>query len=368
MKIIVIHKNKLTNMPPVISAILNMLEIGHEVVLIDNEVNRFWRDRFNTLGVRIYEVPSKRRHLLGKVIDYLSFRKTVLRILKKENPDSAETVLWIEGANTIVSLGTTIKKYRYVLQILELHETSKMQLRAIDKVIHDAKAVFIPEYNRTCIYQAWFKLAKRPYVLPNKPYFLPTTEELVEIRERYKGILNRLTNKKVVLYQGGISRTRMLDVIAAANVNLGHRFQLLLVGPEQDPGVISQIQSIDSTAIYIPFLPAPDYLVFTNIAYIGYVCYMPSSLNNLYCAPNKINEFSAYSVPMIGNDIPGLRYIFQETGSGVIADTSNVEDVMKKLMIIDDNYADFKSKAHNIYSYSDNVKTIRVALSNVENQ
>lgn len=365
MKVIVIHKNKLTNMPPVISAILNLLELGHEVVLIDNEVDDYWHHRLEAAGVRIYEIPSSGRTFLGKLKDYYIFRKSVFSILKKEMRDANNSLLWVEGANTIVSLGTQIKKYKYVLQILELHEGSKFQLRAIDKVIHDAKAVFIPEYNRACIYQVWFNLRQRPYVLPNKPYFLPTTDELTNISKKYQDILLKLKDKKILLYQGGISMTRMLDQIAQANINIGRRFQLLLVGPEQDKNTISKIQAIDNTAIHIPFLPAPDYLVFTSIAYIGYVCYKPTSLNNLYCAPNKINEFSAFSVPMLGNDIPGLKYIFQETGSGVIADTSNVKDIMNKLEYIDENYDALKKNAYNIYAYSDNVATIQSVLQRI---
>lgn len=365
MKIIIIHKNKLVNMPPVISAILNLKELGHDVVLIDNEVNDYWRNRLRLLNVKIYELPMHGRNILSKVINYLTFRYKVFDILKKETNQSDDVLLWIEGANTIVSLGTHLKNYKYVLHILELHEQSKMQLKAIGKVIHEAKAVFIPEYNRTCIYQAWFNLKKRPYLLPNKPYFLPSEEELQKIKIKYNDNLKVLEGKKVLLYQGGVSTTRMLDSIAKANVKLGYKFQLVILGPEQDAGTVKKVKEIDTTVVYIPFLPAPDYLVYTSIAHIGYVCYRPTSLNNLYCAPNKINEFSAFSVPMLGNDIPGLKYIFQETGSGVVADMSDVDDVTEKLLQIDNNYKNFKSNAYKIYANSDNVKTIKQALLSI---
>ena len=54
------------------------------------------------------------------------------------------------------------------------------------------------------------------------------------------------------------------------------------------------------------------------MASIGVLSYFPRSgsigrtLNPLYCAPNKIFEYSKYGIPMISNDVPALRYSYME--------------------------------------------------------
>ena len=45
----------------------------------------------------------------------------------------------------------------------------------------------------------------------------------------------------------------------------------------------------------------------TSYARIGINFYRPNCLNKAFCAPNKIYEFSGFGIPIIGNDIPGLK-------------------------------------------------------------
>ena len=73
-------------------------------------------------------------------------------------------------------------------------------------------------------------------------------------------------------------------------------------------GYVENLKKQGYNVEHIPFTPAPDYLYFTSRAYIGIVNYADNCLNNIYCAPNKIYEYSAFGVPMLANDIPGLRY------------------------------------------------------------
>jgi len=262
-----------------------------------------------------------------------------------------------------LALSGRIKKYPYILQIQELYENSKILLKVISKVIHGAKAVFMPEYNRTFIYQIWFNLKNRPFVLPNKPYFLPDKSELEILKDKYKEQLQKIEKKKVILYQGGISKVRMLEYMAKAIKEINDDYILVLLGNEQESGYIDKLLSINNKSIvHIPFLPAPDYLVFSTIAYIGYVCYAPTSLNNAFCAPNKINEYSAFSIPMIGNNIPGLKTIFDLSKSGVIIEENNIESVKKAILKIDANYKFYKENAKNIFNMYDNKNTISTVL------
>ena len=364
MKIIVVHKSNLEKIPPVISAIDIMLELGYEIVLINTGVAKNLYDLFQQKGVEMYTISNKKSNIkLLKLIDYINFRKRAFKIITQYS-FTESILLWIEGGPTILCLGSKIKRYKYILQISELHEKQNLLLRAMNKVIHQAAAVFIPEYNRTILYKIW--LEKKPLVLPNKPYFLPSIDDLSVIKSKYKDVIALLENKKVILYQGGISKTRMLDKIACITKELGGEFRLLLVGAEQEKGVITELKKIDPTIIHVDFIPAPDYLIFATIAYIGFVFYAPTSLNNAYCAPNKINEYSAYSLPMLGNDIPGLKYIFEKTNAGVIVDETSLDSIREGILKIDNNYSFYKSNAHKVYNCVDNKKVIKAILDTID--
>ena len=155
-----------------------------------------------------------------KAWEYLQFRQSVKRRLKELSFD----YLWIEGAITIRSLGKFIRRYRYMLQISELHDNSKPQLKAISKVIRQAKLVFMPEYNRTVFYQIWFRLKNRPVTLPNKPYFIPSRNELENLKHKYGEQLKIFETHKVILYQGMIFEERDLSNFIRAIKELGSEY------------------------------------------------------------------------------------------------------------------------------------------------
>lgn len=364
MEVILINKGETQNRPPVISVLFILKKLGYKVTLITCVASPEFINMMKAENISIYVLPfNSRNSRIGKILDYLRFRHKSAVYIRKKNPE--DFILWLADAPSIIAMGKSILKFNYILQIQELHETSKFQLNSISKVIGNAKAVFMPEYNRTFLYKIWFKLNKTPIVLPNKPHFLPSRIDLERLKEKHKDKILPLVNKKIILYQGGISRVRLLDRIAKAIMELDDSYTLLLVGKEQESGYINELKNIDSSIVHIPYLPAPDYLVFSTIAYIGYVFYEPISLNNIYCAPNKINEYSAYSLPMIGNDIPGLKTVFERTGAGVIVDENSIDSIKAGITEIDRNYNNYRSNASKVFEMHDNVKTIKNVLSDI---
>ena len=59
----------------------------------------------------------------------------------------------------------------------------------------------------------------------------------------------------------------------------------------RDLGPLKKYMEILSDLIYIPQIPSPQHLFVTSIAYIGILVYDPISLNQIFCAPNKIFEY-----------------------------------------------------------------------------
>ena len=274
MKIVVINKDNLGNIPPLISVINILADLGHDVRVITVGVPDSLVDLFRSKGIKWDEIKfDKSSSRIVKVYQYIMFRKRVSELLNKLEFD----YLWIEGGNTIRSLGTSFVQYKYILQISEMYEYNKAILTSIRKVIRNAEAVVIPEYCRSVIYKVWFGLERYPYVLLNKPDIYPSEADCADTLSSHKELIDRIQNKKIILYQGGISRTRMLDRIAEAMKQINSDYHLLLVGTEQEAGLIESLKRITPEVSHIPFIPAPNYLAFCKIAHIGYVFYAPTS-------------------------------------------------------------------------------------------
>lgn len=367
MKIIYIHKDKLAKRPPVISALLILNELGYNVTLIDEEISDFWKTELDKHHITYLETGTALSGgRMAKFLSYYRFRKTVFKFLHELETNRMNTMVWVEGAQTIVALGRRLNIFRHILQIQELHNKSKRQMKAIGSVIHQAEAVFMPEYCRTLIYKVWFNLKRTPIELPNKPYVLLEDAACYRVLKGYEYKLNGLKGKKIILYQGGVKRIRMLDRIAKAINLMQANYHLLVVGTEQEDGVINELRQITDEITHVGFIPSPDYLAFCKIAYIGFVCYQPNSLNNIFCAPNKIFEYSAYGLPMIANDIPGLKFTVEANKAGVTIDPDNVDSIVRGIKQIEAGYDGYRAGAKRLYASVDNKRTIQGVLEQIE--
>lgn len=360
MRIVVINKDKLENIPPLISVIYHLTSLGHEVHVITTGYGERMARVFQGKKVGTTIIPEGgRKGFFPKLMDYLRYRHRAKRELEHLSFDA----LWIEGGNTVLALGSCIKRYRYILQISELYEKSPIYLKALNKVIHNAAAVVLPEYNRASLYQVWFSLKERPFVLPNIPAFLPDADELEGLELKYSDQLEPIKGKTIILYQGHIGGGRDLSSFAQAVQELGEGYVLLLVG--KDYGVLKDLRKLCDRICHIDFLPAPDYLLFTRQAHVGILSYDPTSENNVFCAPNKLFEYASYGVPMIGNDIPGLKYMIEPYKAGIIVDESRVDSIKKAIVEVEKNKEEYRKRSRKLYDSFDNKATVSQILNNV---
>lgn len=371
MNIIVINKEIFQNRPPVISTLLTLCDLGHNVTLITVEINDYWRNELQKRNVSIHVVSEKKNvNRIAKVFEYLNFKNQVFKYLTNNGINKENALLWVIGGNTIFCLGIKLKKFRYALQIQELHENDKHYLRAFSKIINNAELVFMNEYNRTIMYQIWFKMTKRAIVLPNKPYFVLSEKDiqnqiLTRIKLKYEEEIELFKTKKVILFQGWYGKPdRDLTAFVQAIKELGDDYRMAILGRYNK--TLDEYRAIDPNIIHIDFIPAPDYLVFTSLAYIGIVSYNPNSLNNAYCAPNKIWEYSTFSLPMLCNDIPGLKYTVEYSEAGICVDENNTKAIIEAIQQIDMDYNKYSNNATQMNNNFNNAEIIRNAMLSIE--
>lgn len=371
MRIFIVHIADVLLCPPVLS-LMNMLEkMEIETVLISTQskIKEDWSYKhitFSELPIN-YETP---RNPVVKMVDMFRLRKiiwdTINSAWKKGD------LIWLTSNTALKHIGDQILEKNYVLQLMELSEDLKyhralpfkMDAHALG---NGALAVVVPEYNRAHITKAWWELEKQPMVLANKPNMNVSFGKNAEIEdETARAVFEQIKDKKIILYQGIIHRERPLDQYIHAVNRLGNDYAFVVMSGGEN--IYAGIES--SNYYFIPYVKPPMHLQITSNAYIGVLSYFPvktdySILNALYCAPNKTYEYAKFGVPMIGNDIPGLRYMFDTTGAGICIEDFTVDHICNAIKEIENNYECMSQNALKYYNDTDTEEQLRVILETV---
>lgn len=370
MRVIVVNVADLLKTPPALSVIKSLDDLGYQVVVCTmGKSTSNYEANLGELNDVIFEYICETYDdnisLANKLIRMFQIRKKLWSIIDKYYDE--DTIIWVISDNSLKHLGSKITEKRYIIHFLELVEDLyyisgnpilKMNRKAYTE---HAKAIIECEYNRAHITKAWWELKNLPFVLPNKPYVtidIPNKSKITTSNELSE-LISKLEGKKIVLYQGNISKERPLDMYIKAVDELGSdwAFVMMLNGENPYPELKTK------NTYFVPFVAPPFHMEVTSHAYIGILSYVPvknshSILNTLYCAPNKIWEYSKFGVPMISNDLPALKYEFTINKMGICVRNADVLSIKKALLEIDKDYKNFSDSAKRFYEAFDYEKQI----------
>ncbi|MBN2133906.1 MAG: glycosyltransferase [Sedimentisphaerales bacterium] len=290
--------------------------------------------------------------VFGKLRHYHEFRRKAWRFIENEDRDA---LLWVAKIDTAMALGKRLLRRRYILTLQELHDKYYFYQKAIRFYASHASAVVVPEYCRANILRCWHGLNTTPFVLPNRP--------VVQSRDRFLPVSDTNTaqimdsipkGRRILLYQGILAPDRDLAPVARAARELGEDYQLVIMGRDHD-GHLGRLREIYPDLMCIPWVRPPVHLEVTSHAHIGIAFYKYDALNSIFCAPNKIWEYSAFGVPMICQDIPGLRYTVGAAEAGLCVDSGSTQSVVDGIKQIEEDYEYYRQRASEFY---DSVNTI----------
>lgn len=375
MKIIIPTFEKIEWMPPTITLFKKLVELGHEITYITIFPDSYFNDeRIHNVFLckKEIELYSKIPHtkIISGVLYYtdIAIKKIISHRLKTvlERVLDNNSRLWIVNELTVLYAGTSFWQNKdFLFTIYELHNKS-FKTRNIVKTAQNAKRVIVPEYCRAQIMKNWFQLKKLPVVLPNKsdiPRNTDLDERGIKAIETLDSIRN--TGKKIIIYMGGINRERPLDSLLEA-IKMNEKYVLAIMG-RRSP-YLTELESKYSEHIkYLGYYQPPQHIEIAKHCDIGLLIYVPiskeQSLNALFCAPNKIFEYTGIGLPLIANDIPGLRFSIKYYECGALVDFSDKKDINQALSIIDTNYKKLSSNARAFYSSVNIDKTIADLVS-----
>lgn len=370
--IIIVYTGELSKCPPAISIAHFIKNMNLNVAVISLRISAQTEKGFSQSHIESISLDSRmdgELPLLKRAMNRLRIRKAMWDTIHERY--DGDTMLWLISDTTVKYLGSRIKNYRYVLHFLELSEYIPYYvfLPALKINVHSlcekAERVVHAEYNRAHICKAWWGLSRLPEVLPNKPFIQGDgwTGIPGDINKKVKTVLKEVGDRKIILYQGIVSPERPLDAFMEAAKRLGDDYVFVLMSGDNDP----YPDAGGRHYIFVPFIDPPYHLLLTRHAYIGVLSYTPSKniyspLNALYCAPNKVFEYSRFGIPMVGNDVPGLSYLFETQGCGVIVRELSPECIVQSIGELEEHYSRFSSCSRKFYDSVDMTAIIRRIL------
>ena len=365
MTITIVETNSITFCPPDINLIENLLNNNHNVNLISNEINLLKNDILKHQNFKGFELDSLPRNggVINRILSRIKQAKKCRELVRKSMKNS--DILWTTSEQSVRDLGDLVLEYKHVFQLMELTYKGDYCLNRLftfdlSKIAQHAWKVVVPEINRAYIMKTWFDLKKTPYLLPNKPYSLNIGEITGDMLHGLEKMKNE--KRKIVLYLGGIWPDRDLEPVAKALSRMNDEYILYIIGKAYGKNSQQKLKELmgEYPIEYLGSFTPPKHLHFVKYAHIGLLAYRPEKnrdlgveLNALYCAPNKIYEYAAYGVPMIGSDVLGLRYAFEKFGIGAIYEDNSDLSIECAIKNIERDYKNLHERCYDFYNDCD---------------
>lgn len=343
--VVIIQKTKVSSFPPLMALMEYFHTNGIHITLIcGNEFDSFMPFlQKNCEKVIMLDVEDARPNVFSKLTTWVKIHNKIWKAIKENN--LINKTFYIPTADTILAMGPKTKRLKYIFNLYELYDEAPIYLRHLKQYAKPAALITCPDETRAHIFRVWWGLDKTPVVIPNKPLERLNVEN--NISDVVEQIKIQVGDRKIIHYQGLITPDRGLEPICKAVGGMAD-YVLILMGRKTE--YLEQLLKISENIIYVPFIAPPYHLHMTKLAYIGVLSYDHSCLTNIFCAPNKIWEYSSLGVPMLGNDIPGLFNVINVNNLGRCVDYDDEERVKDAIIDIEKNHEVYSS---NSWSYFD---------------
>ncbi len=154
-------------------------------------------------------------------------------------------------------------------------------------------------------------------------------------------------NQKIVLYQGGYSPHRNLDLFVRCARYLSDNITLILMGfgdyKRELEKIAREYNTINKKVFFAPAVNQSVLLEFSASADVGIIPYPHIDLNSYYCTPNKLFEFIQAGTPIIANDSPELNRFIRDNEIGITRKIETERDIAELIETFFNQNIDYKS-------------------------
>lgn len=291
----------------IVAALVVMAFLGASAFLVKNRVAKV-KHQWGYASI----AASLEKNLDGKMYDYVHCHDVIALIagcrVKRKKPD---VVLIWDAHELYTELQYKDQATRgYINSIIE-HASMH-----VDKFVTISES-FVRQY------------AERYPKLP-KGHVVMNATRRPESNELKNGLLNSAANietgQKILLFQGGFSLHRGIDKLLAASIDLPEDWSVVFMGYGPLEAIISEFARLHNpkrskARPFVALLPAASHEElrdWTSGATIGVIPYENTSLNHLYCTPNKLWEYPNARVPILASDLIEMGKIIREHQIGIL--------------------------------------------------
>ena len=174
----------------------------------------------------------------------------------------------------------------------------------------------------------------------------------------------------IMVYQGVISKGRNLSFFVKCLKELPASYRLMFIGNGEgldDLKKTARNLDIENRIVFTGRLSNDEMVERLKDCHIGIISYPFTSLNNIYCSPNKIFEYSALALPFIASEQPFFKEV---QGQYKIGRTfkfndvrSFVEETKKLVESYEESACGFEQFLRD-YSFSKEMDKLRNILKN----
>lgn len=235
------------------------------------------------------------------------------------------------------------------------------------KIIYDAHELIIPENNHKnnrlkffywfekrivkqtslliCASEKRGEIMYEHYGLDKKPFVVPNISQL-QINDENNDVKNILASLRgffgfpgsTIVYAGVVTSSRRINKLLDASIALSDKCKLLIIG-NGDALQSLKDKAAKHSELKSAFTGAVPYNCLGSLLSrcdVGFLYYPSDTLNNKYCASNKIYEYASVGLPILSNDNPTIEEELKNGHIGIATD--NLEQGLRELLHSKDLY------------------------------
>lgn len=319
------------NTPPIISAITGLTRLGHKVVLYTYHVPEgsfadVEHENFEL--VLCSDIPYP-KNLLSRII--ASIKSYIYLFITFIKYKSLIDIIWV-GAWDYKGLGYLARFCSNQVQLIyQFHEYEEFNF----KYCRVSDYVVIPEANRGWITYVKAELPSIPLLLPN----IPASHPRIRTEVNEEPLLEMLTKqkKKIVLYQGYLDVKKRCLYELLESLHYLSKEVVLVIMPAVDTSQKPLLEKkalelgVSDRLLFLDYRQAPEHLKIVSMADAGIGLYKPTSINQIYCAPNRLYEFVGFGIPVVLPSFPGIDSLASKYKCISTCDPSDPQSIANSL-------------------------------------
>ena len=267
-----------------------------------------------------------RKNLFFQIIKYFEFTYGLTLFYRKK-----DIKLINIHSIALLPLGVFLKNIFKAKLIYDTHEleTETTGLKGLRQrlakfmektLIKKCDLIFVVSENIADWYEREYVI-QRPVVVKNAPRFIDSIKT-----NHFRENLGIKDDSIIVLYQGGLSKGRGVDLLLAAFKNRNDdKVVIVFMGYGQFEEDIKTASKEKLNIFFHPAVNPKIVLEYTSSADIGIHMIQNTCLNHYFCLPNKFLEYSMAGLPVIVSNMKEMRELVEIYNMGIIVEEESID-------------------------------------------